>query len=78
MDVQAYIASGILEEYALGLLTEEQSREVETNASRHQEIKTELEAIQKALAGYAEAQAVNPPAEVKSELLTTLKGDEER
>jgi len=49
MDVEKYIASGILELYVAGLLTEEENVEVYQNAIEHIEIKNEILAIESAI-----------------------------
>ncbi len=49
MDVQAYIASGILELYVAGLLPEEQNLEVHGHALEHPEIMDEIEQIEAAV-----------------------------
>ncbi|WP_273567312.1 anti-sigma factor [Maribacter halichondriae] len=49
MDVQAYIASGILELYVAGLLSEEQNLEVHGHALEHPEIMDEIEQIEAAV-----------------------------
>ena len=46
MDVQEYIASGILELYVAGQLSERENREVATHAKAHPEILSEIEAIE--------------------------------
>ncbi len=49
MEVDKYIASGILELYVAGLLTEEENLEVHQNAIEHTEIKNEILAIESAI-----------------------------
>ncbi|MGD1945480.1 MAG: anti-sigma factor domain-containing protein [Croceivirga sp.] len=49
MDVKKYIASGILELYVAGELSEEQNLEVHQYALQYPEIKTEIEAIESAV-----------------------------
>jgi len=49
MDVQAYIASGILELYIAGLLSEEENLEVHGYALEHPEIMQEIEQIEAAI-----------------------------
>ncbi|MEM8526945.1 MAG: anti-sigma factor [Bacteroidota bacterium] len=58
MNTQEYIASGVLEHYVLGLLTEAEQREVEQNAIAYPEVKAELEAIEESLNTYAQSEAV--------------------
>lgn len=49
MEVDKYIASGILELYVAGLLTEEENLEVHENAGKYSEIKDEILAIEAAI-----------------------------
>ncbi|HEA22290.1 hypothetical protein LCGC14_0933300 [marine sediment metagenome] len=49
MEVDNYIASGILELYVAGLLTEEENLEVHQNALQYPEIKNEIMAIEAAI-----------------------------
>ncbi|MBK8698785.1 MAG: anti-sigma factor [Saprospiraceae bacterium] len=49
MDIKAYIASGILEQYVIGALSDREMAEVELMMQQHEEVKKEIEAIE---AGY--------------------------
>ncbi|RPD48566.1 anti-sigma factor [Hymenobacter sediminis] len=69
MNVQEYIESGILEEYALGVLNEVERAEVERIAREHPEIGRELDSIVRSLDAYAEAHAITPPAEMRDRVL---------
>ena len=69
MDIQQYIESGILEEYALGVLPESERTEVERLAATHPEIRQELNAIVSGLDTYAEAHAITPPPNVRERVL---------
>ncbi|WP_428655654.1 cupin domain-containing protein [Runella sp.] len=54
MKIQAYIESGIIEEFCLGLLSEEQAKEVTKMALLFPEIQREIVKTEEALANYAE------------------------
>ena len=69
MDIQQYIESGILEEYALGVLPEAARAEVERIAATHPEIRQELNAIVGGLDTYAEAHALTPPSGMRERVL---------
>ncbi len=73
MDLQEYISSGILELYAAGGLSDAEAREVEAMAEKHPEVKTELDAIQKALTGYASAYRKNPRPELRQRVLDKIE-----
>lgn len=69
MNIQEYIESGILEEYALGVLNEAERPEVERMAAQHPEIRQELDEITRGLDFYAEAHAITPPAGMRERVL---------
>ncbi|QJX48358.1 anti-sigma factor [Hymenobacter taeanensis] len=70
MNIQEYIESGILEEYALGVLDEAERPTVERMAAQHPEIRRELDEITRGLDFYAEAHAVTPPAGMRERVLS--------
>ncbi|WP_133273188.1 anti-sigma factor [Hymenobacter radiodurans] len=69
MDIQEYIESGILEQYALGELNEAERAAVEAQAAAHPEIAHELDQVQQALGVYAQAHAETPPAAMRERVL---------
>lgn len=69
MNIQEYIESGILEEYALGVLSEVERAEVERIAREHPEVDRELKNAIQALDAYAEAHAVTPPPALRERVL---------
>jgi anti-sigma-K factor RskA len=73
MDIQAYIASGIIERYALGISSAEESRELEKLAVAHPEIWVEVNAIRADLESYAFEHAEIPPAFIKENLLSKIR-----
>jgi mannose-6-phosphate isomerase-like protein (cupin superfamily) len=73
MDIQAYIESGVLQDYCLGILTEAEGLEVEQYVSVYPEIKKELRAYQQALEQYAiDFAARTNVADVKTKTLDVL------
>lgn len=70
MDIQEYIESGILEQYALGELNEAERAAVEAQAAAHPEIAHELDQVQQALGVYAHAHAETPPAAMRERVLS--------
>ncbi|MEM7573144.1 MAG: anti-sigma factor [Bacteroidota bacterium] len=64
MDIQAYIASGILELYALDQLSPPERAEVEGYVLQYPELQAELGEIERSLEFFAQAQATAPPAEL--------------
>ncbi|MDQ8051937.1 MAG: hypothetical protein REI78_02875 [Pedobacter sp.] len=76
MDIRAYIESGILELFALGLLSEPDSAEVERLLVLHEELGAELERIYMALEDYAKEHAVEPPAGLVDELMERIENQQ--
>lgn len=72
MDIQKYIASGILEDYALHLLSEEERREVEQNLAKYTALRTELNAIEDALSSFAKAHEQPLSEELSKNILTEI------
>ena len=72
MDVTEYIASGILESYVMGAVSDQERREVECLSSIYPEIRQELDQLSEALEQYALSHSVEPPASIKDKLLQQL------
>jgi anti-sigma-K factor RskA len=73
VNLQEYIASGILEAYVLGELSEQQRLEVEKNLARYPELRDALaivEEIQEALLMKA---AINPRSSLKAEIIKDVQ-----
>ncbi len=69
VEVQHYIESGILEEYALGVLNAAERADVERMAQQHPAVEQELTAIVGGLDAYAEAHALTPPDGMRERVL---------
>jgi anti-sigma-K factor RskA len=72
VDIKAYIASGILEIYALGMTNEEETLEVESLLSTYPELRAELEQIELGLEAFAQEQAIEPPTDLKAKILEEM------
>lgn len=70
--INDFIQSGILESYVLGTASSEECMEVERMAAISAEVKTELEAINKAMEVYAQANAVEPNPTIKPLLMAFM------
>lgn len=68
MDLKAYMTSGMLELYVLGLASDKERLEVERLAEQYPELKKEISTIRKALDEYAKLHGVQPPDEVRQTL----------
>ncbi len=72
MNIQEYIESGVLEEYCMGALPEEEQSFVIQMSLLYPEVKQELTHIELALEKLANANAVAPSAALKHSILTSL------
>jgi len=72
MEIKEYIESGILEAYALGACSENESREVEEMCARNPEVKIELGKIQQAINGYASMYGKLPKVAVKEKIFAKI------
>lgn len=72
MNVEAYIRSGILENFCLGFCSAEENRDVEEMASQYPEIKAELEKIRSSLEEYFLANEIKPAPSVKIAVMLSI------
>ncbi len=75
MDVAAYIASGILEAYALEALSPQERAEVARALARYPALRAELAAIEAALEATARAEAVMPRKDLRDKVLNQIEED---
>lgn len=75
MNIKEYIASGQLELYALGLLTEHEMLEVDAQIASHPELEEELEAIFAVNQGISEISGIGPSNSLKENILSEIKGE---
>ncbi|TDE11105.1 anti-sigma factor [Dyadobacter psychrotolerans] len=75
MNIQAYIESGILEEYVLGTVSPQEKQEVECMSHIYPEIKEELLRTESALEEYALKHQTAPPASLKESLFSRMNFD---
>ncbi|MCE6988298.1 anti-sigma factor domain-containing protein [Dyadobacter sp. CY323] len=75
MNIQAYIESGILEEYVLGTVSSQEKQEVECMSHIYPEIKEELLRTESALEEYALKHQTAPPASLKESLFAKMSFD---
>ncbi len=72
MNIQAYIESGVLEQYCLHLLNADEEAEVLKNCALYPAIKRELDAIEHTIENMAIVQSVIPDDRLKQKILNTL------
>lgn len=73
IDIQAYILSGILEQYALGITTAEQNEEIAVLLKQYPELQKELMDIEKSLEVFAQQYAKPMPAYLKERVLRNIE-----
>ncbi|MEO6151047.1 MAG: cupin domain-containing protein [Mucilaginibacter sp.] len=76
MDIKQYIANGVLEDFSLGLLSEEESVSVIEVCRQYPEIAAELIDIENALEKYAVLHAIPPSDLLRLKVLKELGFDE--
>ncbi|WP_186758294.1 anti-sigma factor [Echinicola salinicaeni] len=72
MDIQSYIASGKLELFVLGELSDREREEVLQLSKQYPEIKKELDEIEEAMFAFDNELGVKPSDEVKDKIFDTL------
>jgi anti-sigma-K factor RskA len=72
MDKEKIINSGLIEQYVLGLTSEEENQLVEECAETYPEVKKEITDLRKALEGYARKHAIHPPQGLKDDILRKI------
>lgn len=75
MNKEDIISSGLLELYAIGLASPEETKQVEEWIKQYPEIKQELDAIEVSLESYAQAHAIEPSSSVKEKIFSQLKNE---
>lgn len=73
MNIEEYIASGILELYVLGELSPAEMAEVEEKSARYPEVQQELDRIQDTLRHLALQSAVDPRPALKNDILDQIE-----
>ena len=73
MDIKAYISSGIVETYVMGMASEHEVREVETLAAQYPEVRDEILSIELALEKLAIANSVAPPAALRENIFAAIE-----
>lgn len=71
-DIQAYIASGIIESYLLGFTSEEESQEFESMLLQYPEIQEEVAVVSESLETIARTHEIQPDPTVKPFLMATV------
>ncbi len=72
MDIKAYIASGVIEDYCLGVLNEQEMQEVDQLAAHHPLIRKEITTYQQSFEQYASSFARPAPEGLREKTLALL------
>lgn len=75
MDIQAYISSGIIEAYVLGLASNNEVKEVEMYAVQYTQIKQAITDFEIALEKQAMQTAIQPPAFLKDKIMAAIAAE---
>ncbi|WP_200980173.1 anti-sigma factor domain-containing protein [Echinicola sp. 20G] len=75
MDIQSYIASGKLELFVLGELSEREREEVLQLSKQYPEIRKELDEIEEAMFAFDNSSGVSPSGEVKEKIFDSLSAE---
>lgn len=75
MDIQAYIQSGIIESYVLGLANSEEIAELEKLSVEFPEIRQAIAEFSASVEKHALTDAITPPVDVKSKIMAAIKGE---
>ncbi len=72
MDIDAYIASGVLENYCLGFCSAEENKVIEEYATQYPAIRKEIDKIRYSLEDYFKANEIKPSPLVKISLMKQI------
>ena len=75
MDKQQFLASGLLEQYVLGLTDQEESVVVEKWLRKHPDLQREVDAMHEALEQYSLAQGIKPPSGLRSKIMRDIEAN---
>lgn len=75
MDIQAYIQSGIIESYVLGLASAEEVAELEKLKANFPEVQQAISEFSASLQEYTFKNAIAPPSEVKAKIIAAIKDE---
>jgi len=75
VDIQAYISSGIIEAYVLGLASDDEVREVEMYAAQYAQVKQAITDFEIALEKQAMETAIQPPAFLKEKVMAAIAAE---
>jgi anti-sigma-K factor RskA len=72
MDKEKFLNSGLIEQYVLGIATDEEIQLVEDFAQEHPDIQKEIDSLRSGLEDYARQYAIDPPTELKGRIMDEI------
>ncbi|NRB64442.1 MAG: anti-sigma factor [Saprospiraceae bacterium] len=78
MNKENFLASGLLEQYALGITSNEENAVVENYLKQFPEIRTEFSAMRNALDQYAQQYAKQPPQVLRQRVIEAIENEADR
>lgn len=75
MDIKAYIESGVIESYVLGIAESQEAAELEHMVRQYPSVSEAIAGFEASLERSAMSGAIKPPARIKEQLLTSLADD---
>ncbi len=78
MNKENIISSGLLELYAMGLTSPEETLQVEESIKQYPKVKQELGAIEMSLESYAQSYSKEPPAFIKDKIISQIKNNDNK
>ena len=76
MDTQAYISSGVIEAYVMGLASEEEIQILECVQKHNADVRQAVFDAQKAIESFATREAVAPPIHLKKNIWAAIQAEE--
>ncbi|MEN0005466.1 MAG: anti-sigma factor [Bacteroidota bacterium] len=74
MDKETFLKSGLIEQYVLGIASEEEAKLVEQFADQHPVIQQEIDSLREGLEQYAKQYAIDPPDGLKGRIMEEIDG----
>ena len=76
MDIKAYIQSGIIESYVLGLTSAEETAEIEKLRAQHMELEEAINEFSLAFEKKAFENAIPPPPDLKAKIIAAIQKED--
>jgi len=76
MDIEKFIASGLLEEFVLGVISDENKKIVNDLAKQYPQVKEEILAIEESFEIYSTQYEMTPPPNLKAKIMDKINEEE--